>query len=204
VDIYSGESGFRLVGSLEVNSDFDLTLVAGTQAQLASAYGPILREVESRDWERNWLAREALVQDPPAFLEDFILKMADDPQTVGYSIPGLRRLASSRAKAKLAELAAAGNPTAIESLGGLGDRAYCSVMLDVARENREYARFIALRAAGYLCGARCRCSSPFLPSLNIRHASRPSTHLETLIAVTPCHCSFRCSPTQTQTSAGQQ
>jgi hypothetical protein len=61
------------------------------------------------------------------------------------------------ATAQLAELSAAHNPEyirqmAVSALGKLGDRAYCSLMLDIARESREYSRFIALRAAGYLCG----------------------------------------------------
>jgi HEAT repeat protein len=85
--------------------------------------------------------------------------MADDPDTAGASITGLQKLATPRAKAKLAELSGPGNPEsirqpAVQALGELGDPAYCSVMLNVAEESQQYSRFIALRAAGYLCGAR--------------------------------------------------
>lgn len=96
-------------------------------------------------------------QNPPRFLENVILALADDPQTAAGSLSALQRLATPRAKARLAELSAAENPEyirqmAVTALGELGNPAYCSLMLDIARESPEYSRFIALRAAGYLCG----------------------------------------------------
>jgi len=86
-----------------------------------------------------------------------VLAMAGDPEAAGFSVSGLERLATPRAKAKLAELSASGNPEtirqmAIAALGRLGDPAYCSLMLNIARDSHEYSRFIALRATGYLCG----------------------------------------------------
>ncbi len=98
-----------------------------------------------------------MLQNPPRFLENAILALADNPQTAACSISGLQRLATPRAKARLAELSAAENPecirqVAVTALGELGDPAYCSLMLNIARESREYSRFIALRAAGYSCG----------------------------------------------------
>lgn len=159
VDIYSGETGFQVVASQEVVSEFDLTLIDGSEKELASVYAPILRDLKSSDPVRSSMAGSAVVQNPPPLLEDVILAMADDPHILGYSVSGLERLATPRAKAKLAELSAAGNPEgirqmAITALGRLGDPAYCSLMLDIAQENREYSRFIALRTAGYLCGER--------------------------------------------------
>lgn len=84
--------------------------------------------------------------------------MANDPHRVAASVPGLKRLATPRAKAKLAELSGPGNPEyvrqpAIEALGELGDPSYCSLMLGIARHSHAYSRFIALRAGGYLCVA---------------------------------------------------
>ncbi len=159
VDIYADETSYRVVASQEVVSDFELTFIEGSEKQLTSVYAPILRDLNSPDPETSWLARCAVVDNPPPFLENVILALADDPQTTTYSISGLERLATPRAKAKLAKLSAVDNPEcirqmAITALGGLGDPAYCSVMLDIARESREYSRFIALRAAGYLCGER--------------------------------------------------
>lgn len=154
VDIYAGETGYQIVTSQEVVSEFDLTLVDGSEGELASAYAPILRDLNSPDPKTSWLARSAVVQNPPRFLENVVLALAEDPQTAAASVPALERLATPRAKAKLAELAAAGNPEAITALGGLGDPAYCSLMLDIAHESHEYSRFIALRAAGYLCGEK--------------------------------------------------
>jgi HEAT repeat protein len=157
VDIYAGETDYQVVTSQEVVTEFDLTLVDGSEQELRSAYSPVLRDLNSPDSMTSWLARSAVVQNPPAFLEDVILAMADDPQTATYSVSGLQHLATPQAKAKLAKLSGAGNPEyirqmAIEALGGLGDPIYCTVMQDVAHKSQEYSRFIALRAAGYLCG----------------------------------------------------
>ncbi len=159
VDIYAGETGFQVVASQEVVSQFDLTLIGGSEEGLASVYAPMLRDLKSPDPETSWLARSAVVQNPPRLLENVVLALAEDPQTAAASVSGLAALATPRAKAKLAKLSAEGNPEGIRqmtitALGGLGDPAYCSLMLDIAHEGLEYSRFIALRAAGYLCGER--------------------------------------------------
>jgi len=152
VDIYAGETGYEIVASQEVVSQFELTLTRGSESRLASAYAPILRDLKDPDPLTSSLARSAVVQNPPRILENVVLAMADDPQAAGFSVSGLERLATPRAKAKLAELSASGNPMAIAALGRLGDPAYCSLMLNIAHDSHEYSRFIALRATGYLCG----------------------------------------------------
>jgi hypothetical protein len=159
VDIYADETSYRIIASQEVVSEFELTFIDGSEEELASVYAPVLRDLKSPDSETSWLAGSAVVDNPPPFLENVILALADDPQTTTYSISGLERLATPRAKAKLAKLSAADNPEcirqmAITALGGLGDATYCSLMLAISQESREYSRFIALRAAGYLCGER--------------------------------------------------
>jgi len=161
VDIYAGETSYEIVASQEVVSEFELVFIEGSEKELASVYAPVLRDLKSADPETNSLARSAVLQNPPRFLENVILTMAEDPQTAAGSIPGLQRLATVRAKAKLAELSAAHNPEyirqmAVSALGELGDPAYCSLMLDIARESGDYSRFIALRAAGYLWGQDAR------------------------------------------------
>ncbi len=157
VDIYAGETGYDIVASQEVVSEFELTLIRGSERRLASAYAPILRDLKSPDPLTSSLARSAVVQNPPRILENVVLAMAGDPQAAGFSVSGLERLATPQAKAKLAELSAPGNPEpirqmAITALGKSGDPAYCSLMLDIAHESHDYSRFIALRATGYLCG----------------------------------------------------
>jgi len=152
VDIYAGETGYQIVASQEVVSQFELTFIEGSDKELASVYAPVLRDLKSPDPEISGLARAAVLQNPPRFLENLILALADDPQTGPSSVPALQRLATPQTKAKLAELSRAGNPEAISALGESGDPAYCSLMLDIARDSRDYSRFIALRAAGYLCG----------------------------------------------------
>jgi HEAT repeat protein len=142
------------VASQEVRSEFELTFIEGSDEELASVYAPILRDLKSPDSLTSWLARCAVVQNPPQFLESVILEMADDPQTAGYSVAGLEHLGTPRSKAKLAKLSEAGNPEAIQALAGFGDPEYCGTMLDIARESHEYSRFIALRAAGHLCGEK--------------------------------------------------
>jgi HEAT repeat protein len=182
VDIYAGETGFQVVASHDVVSEFDLTFIGGTEKELASVYAPILRDLKSPDPETSWLARSAVLQNPPSFLENVILAMAEDPQTAAASVSGLERLATPRAKAALAKLSATGNPEAITALGGLGDPAYCSLMLDIAQESREYSRFIALRAAGYLCGEEA------FPLLTSRlHNPEYSTRFEAAYALGNTH-----------------
>jgi hypothetical protein len=157
VELYADGTSYRTVASQEVTTEFELSLVAGSEEELASAYAPIMRNLKSPDPMTSSMARSAVVENPPPLLEDVILAMADDPSSVGDAVSGLERFATPRAKAKLAELSGAGNPEgirqrAITALGGLGDPGYCSLMRDIAQESREYSRFIALRAAGYLCG----------------------------------------------------
>jgi len=137
VVIYSGETGYQVAASQEVVSEFDITLIGRTEKELASAFEPILHDLKSSDSERNWLARDAVVQDPPRFLENVILGLADDPKTAAVSIPGLQRLATPLAKDKLAKLSNSENPEnirqmSIEALGGLGDPTYCQLMLAFA------------------------------------------------------------------------
>lgn len=157
VDIYAGETDYQIVASQELVSEFELNFIEGSEEELASVYAPVLRDLKSPDPETSSLARAAVLQNPPPFLEDVILAMTEDPPTAAGSVFGLQRLATVRAKAQLAELSAAHNPEyirqmAVSALGELGHPAYCSLMLDIARESRDYSRFMALRAAGYLCG----------------------------------------------------
>ena len=152
VDIYAGETGYEIVASQELVSEFELSFIEGSEEELAPVYAPVLRDLKSPDSEISWLARSALLQNPPRFLENVILELADNPQTGPSSVPALQRLATPQTKAKLAELAAGENQEAISALGELGDPAYCSLMLGIARKSRDYSRFIASRAAGNLCG----------------------------------------------------
>jgi HEAT repeat protein len=159
VDICADETSYHIVASQDVVSEFELTFINGSEEELASAYAPILRDLNSPDPVTSSTARSAVVQNPPLLLEDLILAMADDPDTVRYAVSGLQRLATPRGKAKLAKLSGAANPEivrqmAVTAVGELGDSAYCSAMLNIAQESREYSRFIALRAAGYLCGEK--------------------------------------------------
>jgi hypothetical protein len=159
VVVYARGTGFRVIASQELISDFRLKLIEPTGNELGSAYEPVLRDLDNKDGFKRSLALAAVVQHPPLFLEDVILSLADHPQTAADSIPGLKWLATPRAKAKLADLSGSGSPEVIRqmsipALAALGDPAYCSTMLDFFQKSSQYSRFIALRAAGYLCGEK--------------------------------------------------
>ncbi len=165
IDIYAGETDYRVIASQGLVSEFQLSFVEHDDQELASAYAPVLRDLDSQDALTSSLAIRAVVQDPPRFLEEVILSLADHPKTAAASMSGLERLATPRAKGKLAALSGAGNPEAIRqraipALAALGDSAYCSSMLNIGQKSSQYSRSIALRAAGYLCGEKA------LPLLN--------------------------------------
>jgi hypothetical protein len=167
IDVYAGETGFQVISSQELVSDFQVSVVERDDKELRSVYAPVLRDLDSPDAFKSSLAIRALVQDPPRFLEELILSLADHPNTASASVSGLERLATPRAKAKLAELSAPSSPEAIRqgaipALAALGDSAYCSTMLSISRESSQYSRWIALRGAGYLCGEK---ALPVLKSL---------------------------------------
>jgi HEAT repeats len=167
IDIYAGETDYRVIASQDLVSEFQLNIAEHDDKELASAYAPVLRDLDSQDGFTSSLAIEAVVQHPPRFLEEVILSLADHPKTAAASVTGLERLATPRAKAKLSELSAPGNPeairqSAISALATLGDSAYCSSMLSIGQESSQYSRWLALRAAGYLCGEK---ALPLLKSL---------------------------------------
>jgi HEAT repeat protein len=140
----------------EIVSDFEVSLIQGDESGVVSAYQAILEDLKSPDPSSRALAISAVTQDPPRFLEKVVLGLADDSQTAGASIRGLKRLATPPAKAKLAQLAGAANPEwlrqdAITALGELGDPSYCRLMLEFAQSSTEYSGLIALRAAGLTC-----------------------------------------------------
>jgi hypothetical protein len=187
IDIYAGETGYRVIATQDLVSEFQLSLVEQDDKQLASAYAPVLGDLDSPDAFTSSLAIEAVVQHPPRFLEEVILSLADHPKTAAASVSGLERLATPRAKMKLAELSAAGNPegirqTAISALAALGDSAYCPSMLNIAQESSQYSRFIALRAAGHLCGEK---ALPLLESLLL--AADPVSRFEVAYALGNSH-----------------
>lgn len=143
--------------SQDIVSSFYVTIVKGDREELEAAYQSLVGDLNGPPSAARTLALGAILRNPPPFLEDTILALADDPETAGASIAGLQKLATPRAKAKLAELSEPGNPEyirqpAVQALGELGDPAYCPLMLNIAEESDQYSRYIALRAAGYLCG----------------------------------------------------
>jgi hypothetical protein len=157
VDFYKTDISYRVIRSQEIVCSFYITLVKGDQEELEAAYQPLLSDVNGPPSAARTLALRAILQNPPPFLEHAILSMADDPDTAGASITGLQKLATPRAKAKLAELSGAGNPesirqAALQALGELGDPAYCSLMLNVAEESHQYPGLLRFAPLGIFAG----------------------------------------------------
>ncbi|MDP9161900.1 MAG: hypothetical protein M3O09_16945, partial [Acidobacteriota bacterium] len=82
---------------------------------------------------------------------------SQNPATMSASIVGLRKLGSDQAKQRLAELTDSHydesvRQSATTALAELGDRNYCSRMLQVMNLRQGYTSGIAARGAGLLCG----------------------------------------------------
>jgi hypothetical protein len=157
VTMWLGSEAIGPPTSVEVTSNFDVTLRPGTETELGAAYERFRRDLESPDLTERGLAIVALTQNPPRILESVILGLAEDSSIAGAAIAGLKRLGTPGAKMKLAQMAQADGPEwgrqrAIQALGELGDTFYCDLMLQIASEADANTQGIAVRAAGYLCG----------------------------------------------------
>jgi len=187
VQIYSNAETWQFLTTEEIISDFEVLLIQGDESELASAYEPILRDLRSPDPAARSLAVSAITQNPPGFLENVILGLADDPQTAAASIAGLKRLATPQAKAKLGQLAGAASAEsvrqeAVTALGELGDPSYCRLIVEIAQSGTEYSRLVALRAAGFVCG---KAALPTL--LGLFPSANPSLRFELAYALGNSH-----------------
>ncbi len=151
----------------EFSSDFPITLVQGSDEELKAAFQPYIKGVNSPDALTQSEAIWAITETAPPFLEDVILRLADQPNRATAAIWGLRRLNTTRAKQKLAELAE--HPrydllrqAAIQALAETRDRSYLPVLIRAARSSNDGDRVLAVQGAGLLGGDD---AVPFLISM---------------------------------------
>ena len=145
--------------SVDVQSEFDITLRVPEEGELEAAYQPLLNDLASRDLMVRYLAASAVTQNPPRFAEVPILALADDRPLADLSINGLKRLATPAARAKLLQMASLSSPEstrqpAIRALGEIGNSEDCEAMLEIAGQNSNYTQAEAYIIAGRICKER--------------------------------------------------
>lgn len=145
--------------SVDVQSEFDITLRLPEEGELEAAYQPLLNDLMSRDLMVRQFAASAIIQNPPRFAEAAILVLADDRPLADLSIDGLKQLATPAARAKLLQMASLSSPEstrqpAIRALGEIGNFEDCEAMLEIAGQNSNYTQAEAYIIAGHICKER--------------------------------------------------
>jgi hypothetical protein len=157
ITFYARDGSHKVVDRQEVRDTFTVHAVRANRARLKADYAPVVADLRSRDLVQHGLAVSAITQHPQEFLEPIILKLSRDPQTMVASITALKKLATDRAKHRLAELTASGyeeyvRQPATTALAELGDTSYCGLMLQLLNLRQGYTSEIAAKGAGLLCG----------------------------------------------------
>ena len=165
-----GPGGFQdVIGDFDADSEFDIVIREAKEGELEAAYVPFVADLASTDYGTKGLAISAVTQNPPAFLENAILRLAAKPGTAYQSIDGLKRLGTPTARAKLIELESADDEgirqQAIQALGQIGNSEDCDAILSTAARNKEYTQGQAYVAAGRICGEKA------VPALAVLSAS---------------------------------
>jgi len=137
--------------SKDFASDFQITLVQGSEEELKAAFQPYVEDASTPDQGDHWMAIWAVEEMAPPFLEDLILKLADTPNRANPQ--ALLRLNTPRSKQKLAELAeqssgAALQQGAIQALAKTRDYTYLPVLIRIAGKSTDGNRDFAIQGAG--------------------------------------------------------
>lgn len=119
----------------EFSSDFQISLVQGTEEELKAAFQPYVEDARTPEQGDHWLAIVAIEGMAPSFLEDFILKLADTPNRISPAV--LLRLNTPRSRQKLVEWAqqssnGALQQGAVEALAKTRDPSYLPVLIRIA------------------------------------------------------------------------
>jgi hypothetical protein len=159
-----------VIATIDAENEFDILLREPADGELDARFAPYVKDLTSSDLETQWLAAEAVTQNPPGFLEPVILSMADsgDDALRFAAINGLKKLASPAARAKLIELASASGSgqdeglaqQAIPALGEIANSDDCSAILRIAARTKQYTQGEAYMAAGRICREKA------VPALN--------------------------------------
>jgi len=157
-------------------SDFQITLVTGSEEELREVFQPYVSGMDSSDSLVQSEAIGVITEMAPPFLEDVILKLADLPNQAAPAASALGRLNTTRAKQRLAEMAehSQQRQSAIRALAGTRDRGYLPVLIRISSEISDGDRDFTIWCAGLIGG---ESSIPFLvsvlhqPDANVRVAS---------------------------------
>ncbi|MFB3923723.1 MAG: HEAT repeat domain-containing protein [Terriglobia bacterium] len=154
----------KRAAKMEFSSDFQITLVEGSEDELKAAFQPYVEEADSPDESARWQAIWAINVMAPPFLEDLILRSADTPNRTDPA--ALRRLNTRKSRQKLAELVENSQydsvrQGAIRELAKTRDRSYLPTLMRVAESSNDGDRDIAIQGAGLIGGDD---SIPFLVS----------------------------------------
>lgn len=95
-------------GDPVLGADFNQTLMLilrpGTESELRAAYKPYVADAISGPPDRTYMARDAISDMAPAFLEKTILDFAKHKDGTGFSITGLSRIDTAEARSDLVGL----------------------------------------------------------------------------------------------------
>jgi hypothetical protein len=135
----------------EFSSDFQISLVQGTEEELKSAFRPYVEDASTPEQGDHWLAVAAIESMAPPFLEDLILKLAETPNRV--SPVTLLRLNTPRPKQKLVDWAeqstnGALQQGAIQALAETRDPSYMALLIRIAGRSTDGIRDFAIWGAG--------------------------------------------------------
>jgi hypothetical protein len=171
IEIYADESShFNATGWLEVASDFDISVVPGTDEQLRKAFERYVQDLtissssgtwnkqdqqryKARDKARN-NAIDAITTMAPLFLEDVILRLAEAPNwEIVKAIPALGHLNTERTRKRLAELAVQSDQGALSqpAVGALAkthDPSALAVLMQIGSMADHPARSFAIQYTG--------------------------------------------------------
>ena len=141
----------RTAATKDFSSDFQITLVQGSEEELKAAFQPYVEDASTPDQGDHWVAIWAIDEMAPAFLEDLVLRLADTPNRANPE--ALFRLNTPRSKQKLAELAEQSNngalqQGAIRALAKTRDRNYLPVLIRIAGKSTDGNRDFAIQGAG--------------------------------------------------------
>ncbi len=141
----------RTAPTKEFSSDFQITLVQGSEDDLKAAFQPYVEDASTPEQGDHWLAIAAIEEMAPPFLEDLILKLANTPNRVSPAT--LLRLNTPRSKQKLVEWAeqssnGALQQGAIQALAGTRDPSYLPLLIRIAGKLTDGIRDSAIWGAG--------------------------------------------------------
>jgi hypothetical protein len=139
-----------------IRSEFEVTVVNGREADVEKALQPYVKNLTSRDFDRQTEAVETITAVAPPLLETKLIALATGKDSYAQSraIPALGRLNTAAAKRTLARLVSDRQPyyswQAIDALAQSGDRTYVPLLAELAREP-EWQQ-LAIPALGELGG----------------------------------------------------